>query len=136
MAADVARRMPYMTSLSRKPCGFSPPSPCRATPAGEARVVWPFSGARIARHILLFGCAITSLALWPGHATHAQTKRIFAVPPTKWDNKMSRDRPSLVQGPSDLAALTGGIVFGLAPSEVNAKLPTPAPGVEWAELPF
>jgi hypothetical protein len=49
---------------------------------------------------------------------------------------MSRDRPAQVLGSSDLANLTGGIVFGLSPSEVNAKLPIPAPGVEWADLPF
>jgi hypothetical protein len=49
---------------------------------------------------------------------------------------MSRDQPAQILGPSDLANLTGGIKFGLSPAEVNAKLPTPAPGVEWAELPF
>lgn len=49
---------------------------------------------------------------------------------------MSRDRPTRLFGPSDLANLTGGIVFGLSPAEVNAKLPTPTPGVEWANLPF
>ena len=49
---------------------------------------------------------------------------------------MSRDRPALVLGLSDLANLTGGIVFGLSPSDVNAKLPTPAPGMAWGDLPF
>ena len=49
---------------------------------------------------------------------------------------MSRDRPAYILGSSDLANLTGGIVFGLSPSEVNAKLPVPTPGVEWADLPF
>ncbi len=60
-------------------------------------------------------------------AASAETKRIFAIPPTQWDNEMSRDRPAQRQGPSDLASLTGGIVFGLSPNEVNTKLPTPTP---------
>ena len=47
---------------------------------------------------------------------------------------MSRDQPAQILGPSDLANLTGGIVFGLSPAEVNARLPTPTPGVEWIEL--
>jgi len=72
----------------------------------------------------------------PLTAASAETRRIFAVPPTRWDNSMSRDQPAQILGPSDLANLTGGIVFGLSPSEVNAKLPTPTPGVEWIDLPF
>jgi hypothetical protein len=74
--------------------------------------------------------------LVPLTAASAETKRIFLVPPTRWDNAMSRDQPAQIPGPSDLANLTGGIVFGLSPAEVNAKLPTPTPGVEWVELPF
>jgi hypothetical protein len=66
----------------------------------------------------------------------AETKRIFTIPPTQWDNAMTRDRPAQFFTPSDLANLTGGILFGLSPREVNAKLPAPAPGVEWAALPF
>jgi len=66
----------------------------------------------------------------------AETKRIFPIPPTRWDNTMSRDRPAQIHGPSDVANLTGGVVFGQSPSEVNARLPTPMPGVEWADLPF
>ena len=66
----------------------------------------------------------------------AETKRIFIVPPMQWDHEMSRDRTAHVQSPSDLADLTGGIVFGLSPSEVNAQLPVPTQGVEWADLPF
>ena len=66
----------------------------------------------------------------------AETKRIFAVPPTQWDNAMSRDRPAQNHGSSDLGNLTGGIVFGLSSTDVNAKLPTPTPGTEWVNLPF
>lgn len=87
--------------------------------------------------MVLSGCVLISLApavLIP--AASAETKRIFSVPPTQWDHTMSRDRPAQVLGSSDLANLTGGIVFGLSPSEVNAKLPSPTPGVEWADLPF
>ena len=69
-------------------------------------------------------------------AAPAETKRIFIVPPTRWDPTISRDQPAQMFGPSDLANLTGGIVFGLTPAEVNAKLPTPTPGVAWNELPF
>ena len=54
----------------------------------------------------------------------------------QWDRAMSRDRTPQTQGASDLGNLTGGIVFGLSPAEVNAKLPNAAQGVEWADLPF
>jgi hypothetical protein len=74
--------------------------------------------------------------LLPTLAESAETKQIFTIPPTQWDNGMSRDRPALIYSPSDLANLTGGIVFGLSPAELNAKLPTPAPHIEWADLPF
>jgi hypothetical protein len=72
----------------------------------------------------------------PLTAASAETKPIFAVPPTRWDHSMSRDQPAQILGPSDLANLTGGIMFGLTPAEVNARLPSPAPGVEWIDLPF
>jgi len=68
-------------------------------------------------------------------AAHAETQRIFVVPPLAWDHGLSRDQPAQTIGPSDLAALTGGIVFGLSPSQVNAHLPAPASGIDWAGLP-
>jgi hypothetical protein len=74
--------------------------------------------------------------LIPLTAVSAETRRIFAVPPSQWDHAMSRDQPAQILGPSDLANLTGGIVFGLSPAEVNAKLPTPMPGAQWIDLPF
>ena len=49
---------------------------------------------------------------------------------------MTRDRPSQVPGPSDLANLTGGIVFGMSPTEVNARLLNPVPAIGAADLPF
>jgi hypothetical protein len=48
---------------------------------------------------------------------------------------MSLDHPAQTFSPSDLGNLTGGIVFGQSASEVNARLPTPTPGMDWAELP-
>jgi hypothetical protein len=49
---------------------------------------------------------------------------------------MSRDRAAQIHGPTDIGNLTGGIVFGLSPIEVNGRLPAAAPGIEWADLPF
>jgi hypothetical protein len=83
-----------------------------------------------------FALAWPAALVIPLTAVSAETIRIFPVPPTRWDNSMSRDQPAQLLGPSDLANLTGGIVFGLSPAEVNAKLPAPMPGVEWIDLPF
>jgi hypothetical protein len=84
------------------------------------------------RTLALLGCLMPSLM----PAAAAEPKRIFTVAPMQWDHAMSRDRSTQTLGPSDVGNLTGGIVFGLSPSEVNAKLPIPTIGVEWAELPF
>jgi hypothetical protein len=81
---------------------------------------------------ILLGLLVTLLA---GSDAWAETMRLFAVPPTQSDNTMSTERPAQVHGPSDVGRLTGGIVFGLSPNEVNALLPKPAPGFEWAGLP-
>jgi hypothetical protein len=89
---------------------------------------------RIGFLLILFGWLVTPPHPLTGAA--AETKRIFTIPPTQWDTTMSRDRQAQIHGPSDLSNLTGGIVFGLSASEVNAKLPTPTPGTEWASLPF
>jgi hypothetical protein len=83
------------------------------------------------RGLVLFAASVIPLT-----AAVAETKPIFAVPATRWDHLMSREQPSQVIGPSDFSKLTGGIVFGQSPAEVNAKLPTPVPGIEWAELPI
>lgn len=74
-------------------------------------------------------------ALFFGAGAAAETKRIFAIPPVQWDVEMARDRPAQTFGPSDVAALTGGIVFGQSPAQVNAALPNPTPGLTWAGLP-
>ena len=66
----------------------------------------------------------------------AETKRIFAVPEQEWDHLMSQGHPARIFTPTDLSDLTGGILFGLSPTEVNTRLPSPAPGIDWASLPF
>ena len=81
--------------------------------------------------LIVFALLLTSLI----PVASAETKRIFIVPPTQWDNAMSRGQPTRNEGPASLGNLTGGIVFGLSPAEVNAKLSNPTPGVEWANLP-
>ncbi len=65
----------------------------------------------------------------------AEGKRLFVMPPIQWDEALSRDRQAQTLGSSDLANLTGGITFGMSPAQVNARLPAPAPGVEWGGLP-
>ena len=75
------------------------------------------------------------LALSP-HAARPETKRLFTVPPLQWDHDMSGFRPGVTHGPSDIAALTGGIVFGMRPSDVDAKLPSPAKNLSWETMPF
>jgi hypothetical protein len=66
----------------------------------------------------------------------AETERILVIPPTQWNNSITSDRPAQIHGSSDLGNLTGGIVFGMSSTAVNAKLPTPTPGTEWVNLPF
>jgi hypothetical protein len=63
------------------------------------------------------------------------SKPIFLPPPVQWDNAMLSSRPALRQTAADFANLTGGITFGMSPSEVNARLPDPYPGLSWNGLP-
>jgi hypothetical protein len=81
--------------------------------------------------LIVFGSLLASLM----PLASAETKRIFIVPPMQWDNALSRGQAAHNEGPASLGNLTGGIVFGLSPAEVNAKLSNPSPGVEWANLP-
>ena len=62
-------------------------------------------------------------------------KPVLAPPPSQWDNRILTVRPALSQTVTDFAAITGGIVFGLGPADVNARMPAPAPGVSWTALP-
>ena len=78
-------------------------------------------------------CLTLGLLAPSSHAAE-ETKRLFALPPLQWDREQSRDKPARIHGPSDLGNLTGGIVFGMQPADVNRKLPNPAVGVDWAGL--
>lgn len=69
-------------------------------------------------------------------ASTTPVKRIFLPPPVQWDNVMSTFRPALQQTATDFANLTGGIVFGMSPGEVNAHLPYPYPGLSWNGMPM
>ena len=82
------------------------------------------------------GLSLAIMAVLPWVRASAETKQIFTIPPIQWDAAMARDKPALAFGPSDLAALTGGIVFGLPPARVSAMMPNPAAGMDWASLPF
>ncbi len=61
-------------------------------------------------------------------------KTIFAAPPVQWDAAMSSYRRALHQTPMDLSNLTGGVVFGMSPKQVNAQLPEPYPAMSWNAL--
>ena len=80
--------------------------------------------------LLAFGCARPAAA-----QSNPVNKPIFAVPPAVWDRKMVSARPLLSQTVSDFAAIVDGIVFGMGPAEVNARMPVPAQGVTWTALP-
>jgi hypothetical protein len=63
-------------------------------------------------------------------------KRIFVPPPVQWDHAMLTFRSALPQTAADFANLTGGITFGLSPTQVNARMPAPYPGLSWNDLPL
>jgi hypothetical protein len=61
-------------------------------------------------------------------------KRILLPPPLQWDAVMLAFQPALQQTASDFANLTGGLLFGMSPSALNAKLAEPYAGVSWNAL--
>jgi hypothetical protein len=61
-------------------------------------------------------------------------KRILVVPPLQWDAMLSSFHAALHQTIADFTALTGGIAFGMAPSEVNDTLSEHADTVDWQSL--
>jgi hypothetical protein len=61
-------------------------------------------------------------------------KPIFAAPPLQWDATMSTYRRALHQTATDFSNLTGGVVFGMSPKQVNALLPEPFPAMSWNAL--
>jgi hypothetical protein len=79
--------------------------------------------------------ASPSAAAAPGSPRSEPVKRIFLPPPLQWDSAMGSSRPALQQTATDFANLTGGIAFGLSPSQVNARLPDPYSGLSWDRLP-
>ncbi len=73
----------------------------------------------------------------PGvRAQDAPLKRLIVVPPLQWDSTAMSPRPGIRQMPSDFAKLTGGIIFGMQPHEVNALLVDPGLAREWYKLPL
>jgi hypothetical protein len=72
----------------------------------------------------------------PPAANVGSVKRIFLPPPVQWDNAMLNFSPALQQTATDFANLTGGLAFGMSPTEVNARLPDPYPGLVWSDLPL
>jgi hypothetical protein len=62
------------------------------------------------------------------------SKPIFLPPPLQWDTTMLTFRPALQQTASDFANLTGGLLYGMSPSALNAKLAEPYTGVSWNAL--
>jgi hypothetical protein len=71
----------------------------------------------------------------PGAST-GPVMRIIVPPPVQWDAAMSGSRPALQQTATDFANLTGGITFGMLPSDANAHLLEPYPGLSWNTLPM
>ncbi len=63
-------------------------------------------------------------------------KSILITPPLQWETSMLGARPAWHQSVNDLAVLTGGILFGMSPRDVNTALPDPTPGLDWTRLPL
>ena len=93
------------------------------------------STLRRTRTGLLTAAALLPLAFTP-HGAAAETKRVFVIPPIQWDPTITRDRPAQIHGPTELGRLTGGVVWGLSPAQVNARLSAPVGGLDPATLPF
>jgi hypothetical protein len=81
---------------------------------------------------LLAGVALACPAIADDTVT---TIPILAPPPSVWDRQMLSARPLLSQTRTDLANITTGILFGMGPGEVNAHMPVPTKGIDWANLP-
>jgi hypothetical protein len=69
-----------------------------------------------------------------GLSDAGSAKRIFMSPALQWDNAMFSFHPGVQQTAATLAALTGGITFGMSPSALNAILSEPYPGLSWTGL--
>lgn len=80
----------------------------------------------------LAGCCVSASALGQ---TGQQSIPILIAPPMTWDNSMSLTKPSLGQTVTNFGLVSGGMVFGMKPEEVNARLPSPVAGINWTVLP-
>jgi hypothetical protein len=76
-------------------------------------------------------CAQTAA---PSGSVSGTVKRIFTPAPVQWDHDMLSFRPALQYTATDFANLTGGLAFGMSPTQVNARLADRHPGVSWSEL--
>src|SRR6185312_2535416 len=81
----------------------------------------PRAGMRIARDLLLAAALFATAPALPVRAQQP-AKRILAM-------------PALHQTIADFSALTGGVGFGMSPSEVDNALADPLHGVSWDSLP-
>lgn len=62
-------------------------------------------------------------------------KRILTVAPMQWDRDALTVQPNRRQTMTDFANLTGGVLFGMNPGDVNNVLPTQSQGISWSKLP-
>lgn len=90
---------------------------------------------------LRWACLVAGLLPWllPASTTAQsppETKRIYVVAPLRWDPEMNTERQGPPQASLDFANLTGGLQFGMTPTDVNARLPEPAYGISWSALPM
>lgn len=81
--------------------------------------------------VLLFLCALAQAA-----AAQEPVKRLMVVPPLQWDPTVMTPRTLARQMASDVARLTGGIIFGMKPAEVGALLPNHGATPDWRDLPL
>jgi hypothetical protein len=80
----------------------------------------------------VIACLLPPLAL----ATEPPaSKRIVAVAPMQWDRDALTVQPARRQTMTDFASLTGGILFGMNPGDVNNVLPMQSQGISWSKLP-
>ncbi|HBK07362.1 MAG TPA: hypothetical protein DDZ81_16165 [Acetobacteraceae bacterium] len=93
-------------------------------------------GLRLIALLLILGAGQAHAQPPAPIAVTQPVRPIFLPAPVQWDADLLRFRPALSQTATDFANLTGGISFGMAPADLNTKLPEPYPGVSWNALPL
>lgn len=89
----------------------------------------------------LAGCAVAFLAavlLCPAVGAAAApdtTKRIFVLPPLRWDADGQAWTYATEQNPIELARVMHGLTFGMTPEDVSRHLGSVGPAPHWDELP-